>query len=54
LFSGTFRLEGEDKTTTFSGAWLPAENRAGGIFRQSNGESEAVRIDGGALVRLKV
>ena len=45
LFTGSFRLEGADEMTTFSGALLPAENRAGGIFRQSNGESEAVRIE---------
>jgi hypothetical protein len=45
LFTGSFRLEGANETTTFSGALLPAESRAGGIFRQSNGESAAVRIE---------
>ena len=45
LFTGSFRLEGADEITTFSGALLPSENRAGGFFRQPNGESEAVRIE---------
>jgi hypothetical protein len=45
FFSGSFRLDGAAEATSFSGALLPAENRAGGIFRQSNGESDAVRIE---------
>jgi hypothetical protein len=45
LFSGSLRLDGSAEATPFSGALLPAENRAGGNFRLPSGESEAVRIE---------